>query len=618
MAGRGGVRRVAPPKQVAEAEALAQTGPPQTAVIPGPSLVASAVRMPGKSARIYVPAQPWQQEAYRHVGICGEARYAANYRGNALSKVKIYAANRTEDGIVRQPATSKASQVLDQLGNGAEGQSAMMGAIGRHLTIAGECYIVGREATGDANTDRQMAEEGQDIWEVVPVTEMKKAGDQWSISYGDGFKDVKLTEDDVVIRVWTPAPDRRMYADSPFRALLPVLAEIEWLTKNIFSQITSRLTGAGVLFLPQGMSFPPPPEVDGKPQNIANEAVGFTMTLGETMMQSLKGDGSPSEKVPLVVTAPDEALKNPLQWLTFYSDMDKATLEMRKDAVHRFALGMDMPPEKLLGMSSNPGTGGGNSNGVSHWGAWQIDEDDIKMQVEPLAEVIVSALAIGYLRPVTEDDSIVWYDASDLKLRPDRSQEAGEAYDRGELAGRAYRRENGFDEKDAPTPAERKEWLLLKIAGGSATPEQVAAAAAAFGVDLPTETETDVRESRPAPSLEDHPTRREPERDAAALLYASDALVYRALERAGNRLRQSVGKPPNCPSFETHTLVAANGNTDQVLDDAFSCAPQVLDGLADPDKVVPVLDAYCKSLLASQEAHSRPLLAKWLEKADLK
>jgi hypothetical protein len=68
------------------------------------------------------------------------------------------------------------------------------------------------------------------------------------------------------------------------------------------------------------------------------------------------------------------------------------------------------------------------------------------------------------------------------------------------------------------------------------------------------------------------------------------------------------------PSYETHTLVAANGTADSLLDDAWSCAPQVLEGIANPDDVIPVLTAYCKTLFASQQPHTRDLLTAWLER----
>ena len=80
---------------------------------------------------------------------------------------------------------------------------------------------------------------------------------------------------------------------------------------------------------------------------------------------------------------------------------------------------MDLPREQIMGMSSNSGTGGGNSNGVSHWGAWQIEESTIKFHIEPMLELICNALTIGYLRPLTEAvDTFVTYNTKKLRLRP--------------------------------------------------------------------------------------------------------------------------------------------------------------------------------------------------------
>ena len=42
----------------------------------------------------------------------------------------------------------------------------------------------------------------------------------------------------------------------------------------------------------------------------------------------------------------------------------------------------------------------------------------------------------------------------------------------------------------------------------------------------------------------------------------------------------------------------------------------VLDGIADPDKVVPVLDSYCRSLLTEQSPHKRERLVNWLRLAE--
>jgi hypothetical protein len=598
------------------------------AVAPTQSLVASAVRYPGKVARIYMGQRDWQVECYRHYAICGEARFAARYMGHALSRATLGVGQVGKDRKVAPVTDKKALSYLDELFNGKEGQAEMLSAIGVHFAIAGECWLVGRTISDTEAAEDETVQAGQDVWEIVSVLEMQVNGNNWRIDYGTNFKVVNLTDDDVVIRLWIPDAARKMEADSPFKSLLPVLSEIEWATRHIFSQMNSRLTGAGILFLSQGLTFPPPPEVDGKPVEVANEAEAFMLTLADNMLATQQDDGNPSAVVPIIVTVPEEVMKSGhmAELMHFWSDLDEKAMSMRRDAILRFAGGMDLPPEAVLGMGSNTGTGGGTSNGVSHWGAWQVEESTIKMHVEPMLQAAVNSLTISYLRPLIVSEGgytpgkilpQITYDLSALRLRPDRSKEALELYDRGLIGIDALLREVGFSVDDKMTGDELKRWLLVKIASGSATPEQVSAAARVLGVVIPggTGQGEDTREARPAPSLEDHPTRPRTPGEDAPLLAAANALVYRALERAGNRIRQQAGvKPPGVPAHEMHILHTVNGSADSVLADAWSCAPQVLEGFGDVEKVVATLDAYCRSLFASRAPHSRDRLAAWLEK----
>lgn len=563
-------------------------------VIPSNSLVASSTRYTGKVPRIYHPENTWQKECYRHYHICGEARFAAKFFGHAISRATLHAAQA--DGT---PITEgKPAEVLNALFRGPDGQKQILEALGLHLTIAGDCYLVGRTVNG------------ADVWEVVSVLEMKTFGDRWMIDYGDG-KPIELTEQDAVIRIWIPNPSKHIEADSPFRTMLPILREIEWLTRHVFAQISSRLAGAGILFLPQGVTFPPPPGQEGR-QEPLNEADAFMQSLGDAMLAPIDDPGSAAAVVPHVAMLPGEQIDT-VKLMHFWSDLDAHSKELRQEAIRRFALGMDLPPEQILGMSSNSGTGGGNSNGISHWGAWQIEEATIKMHIEPMLDVVTNSLTVSYFRVAmdeAETDEVVAYSTESLRLRPDRSKEAFELWDRGVLKTEVLLKENGFRPTDAPDDEEFKRWMLVKIASGSATPEQVQAALQSLGVPIEVSGEG-TRPSLPAPSLVDHPSKpRTP--DESALLAASDALVYRALERAGNRLRQAGVKPPGVPSYETHLFVKVNGNASQLLADAWSCAPQVLDGIGDPQKVVPVLESYCQGLLISGTAHTKERLAKWM------
>jgi hypothetical protein len=100
--------------------------------------------------------------------------------------------------------------------------------------------------------------------------------------------------------------------------------------------------------------------------------------------------------------------------------------------------------------------------------AWLIDEQGVKIHVAPTVELVCDALTTGYLTPrllaAGEDPNewIIWYDATSLILRPDRSQDATDTYDRLELSGEALRREHGFDESDAPSEDELRDIILKK------------------------------------------------------------------------------------------------------------------------------------------------------------
>lgn len=580
---------------------------------PSNSVVASAARYDGKAPRIFQPTEQWQRDAYRHYGICGEARYAANYHGNSLSKAKL---------SIDPAATSpKAQAALAALFNGNEGQSDMLRAIGIHLTVGGECYLVGRNV---APTKENHLQKATDVWEVLSTLEVNVNGANWTIKSKErGENDIPLADDDVVIRIWRPHPEHRASADSPFRSLLPTLTSIEYLTRHIFAQCTSRLAGAGLLFVTDGIQFPPPKNDKGETVEFANAAEGLLLALAEGMMRPLEDPGAPEGLVPLVCTVPEELMKTGkiTELLHFWTDLDAKALEMRDSDIKRFALGMDLPPEKLLGLSHSGGTGGGKSMGVNHWSGWQIDEETISLHTEPMLDLVVGAITVGYIRVLTSGDEKVVYDTTALRLRPDRSKESITLYGLGLVKATTVLRENGFDAVlDMMDDEERKVWLMVKVATGSATPEQVQSALRTLGVNLGTlvTPEAPTRETRPDPSTEDHPTRDLPVRPAANLLLAAaEPMVLMALQRAGNRLRSKGSNPPNVPAYAVHTVVAANGSSAYALDDAFPTAELCLEGIAPVTDVVPVLESYCRSLLAEQEPHTRARLAQWLTLAEL-
>lgn len=573
-------------------------------------------------------AKDWQREAYRHTNICGEARYSATLFAAIAGRAEIGISEGQSLG--RKPVWVNSGPEVDLLTEIAptvRDRSKLIRDFMLHFIIAGECYLVARD-----RTDVDPMGSG-DVWEVVAVTELRKVGQKWQVRH-ENNNYVDLTDDDVIVRLWNPDPENRQEAWSPFRSMLPTLREIEWLTQHIFAQVKSRLMGAGVWFLPDNLTFPkPPPEaVNGGAEALAmmNEAEQFMVSLATSSMAEMNAD---DVAFPTVVMADPAALEriDPSKLIKFWSEIDDKAMVLRSDAVRRFALGMDLPPEQVLGSSGLAVTGAGGSAGsVNHWGVWANEEQTISAHVEPALDIFVGSLTHAVLRSAIENSAkVIAYDTASLRLRQDRSKEAMEWYDRGILKAEVALRENGFDpQNDRMNEAEFRQWLLTRVAGGSATPEQVNESLRLLGVILNVDLG---KGSEPAPgqpgrnrppSLEDHPYEGPPRVDHehndapfASLVAASEVLVLRALEKAGNRLlndgKRGKDRDRTTPPHLAH--LTASVETTPEFD--FSLLPTALGHLpaARQARIRLALNRYCADLYGEQQAHTRQALAFALE-----
>lgn len=283
--------------------------------------------------------------------------------------------------------------------------------------------------------------------------------------------------------------------------------------------------------------------------------------------------------------------------------------------------------------------------------AWQVAEESITLHIEPLSEVVVHAMTVGYLRPALLAEGfseaevarvMVWYDTTDLTTRPDRSAGAREAYDRNELSGAALLREFGLSVDDAPTPEEKREKVLLSIVRGAPTlapallaelgylaaapvpvkPAPVAPVAIEIGPDTPAAApaERTMPDTAPAADLG------VPEVASVAsdaLIAACHVIVHRALEKAGARLRSAAGKNVQggaaaiaCPDpTRLHVDLDATAYSDlgALLDGAWSLVPEIAARCGvDSEALIETLDAYSRALLAAGQEHSHDRLAQAL------
>lgn len=593
------------------------------------TLVASAAVLTAKRDAL-APPEAWQAELWERYDDTPELRFGVGWLANALSRVRLYVGRWSDagdtpmridlSGDAPTPATAverAAVDVLAQLCEGPTGQAQMMAEFATHLSLPGVGYLVGIPRT----------ELPRDEWLVLSQDEIGTQptpgvgnGWGWTRRVGDSDRDVELLPaDTLVVRVWRPHKRRHWTPDSPARAQIPVLRELSLLTAHVEASATSRLAGAGILLLPTELTFP-------VSEHNAEAEDPFLAEFIEVTTKPIKDRGSASAVVPYPLRVPGEFVDK-VKHLSFATPLDEKAIALREEAIRRFATGMDLPAEVVLGL--------GDSN---HWTAWQVEESALKLHVEPAAETITQALTIGYLGPALLalgfpesewSDLVVWHDATELTMRPDRSQDAKDVFDRNGIGMTALRRETGFGDEDAPTDEELTRSLLLNVV--AAAPSLFPIIAPMLGLDVavpegvePLPTDTTTAPVDTAPVTGDAPADGPPAQPAApppgdpgaaALLAASDVLVQRALERAGNRLLSGLRRTPSfdltpladVPVTEVHVHLADPTGVqplDQLLDGAWSMAPEVAARWeVDPAALVAALDGYTRGLLAGRQPH---------------
>lgn len=415
----------------------------------GPLTAASSTISSRRIKRAHTYGEAWQQEAIELYSEVGELRYLANAQANAASRAELFVAKYEDGGTIPARVFAEDDPIplaaWDEFGGGPIGRAELVKRLFLQLFITGDGYIVGIPPgvvdDRDPITNRPIALADL-TWRVIAPNEITLKQDKLTLNLGDHQRYTLSLDTTVVVRAWRPNPFRYWQADSPVRSNLPVLRELVGLTKHISATIDSRLAGAGLLLMGESFSLlaGQSPDPDDTP-----EADPVLDALMDAMLTAIRDRDSASAVMPIILTGPDDAIDK-VQHLTFSTPFDSATKELRDEAIRRLALGLEAPPEVLLGMGS-----------TTHWNAWIVQDENVKTHIDPALGLICDALTHDYLWPVLEEAGVrdfdsyaIWWDTTPLTLRPDRSREAIELYDRGEITGFALRRETGFTDDDAP------------------------------------------------------------------------------------------------------------------------------------------------------------------------
>lgn len=438
------------------------------------SLLASARRITETTFRQVAPER-WQDEAWELYDKVGELRFVANAHANAVSQARWFAAkvgDRSDEPtpvVLDDPDVTPsdtdvlAARIVSELAGGPTGLAETVRRLALHLFVSGDGWIVGvppgsvemRAPTVDVFPDEFSLADLE--WHSMSTDEVSVRAENVIIELGDNTRRRIPHDRCVAIRVWRPHPRRWWQADSPTRSSLPVLRELVGLTKHVSAEIDSRLAGNGILVVGQSV------QVAGRardPDTGAETEIDVVDALIDAMSTAIADRQSASALVPLVLKLPDEAVDK-VQHITFDRGFDGHAMKLRDEAIRRLALSVDAPAEQLLGLGS-----------ANHWGAWLIEESAVRTFIRPVLTLMADAFSAQYLWEALENEGVpreearryvVWYSTSALTVQPDRSGDAWQVYQAGELSGAALRRESGFDHDDAPDRPDRAVELVLQM-----------------------------------------------------------------------------------------------------------------------------------------------------------
>jgi hypothetical protein len=548
-------------------------------------------------------AGSWQNEAWRLYDITGQLRFVSNWVGNSVSRCRLYVAEVDDSG---EPGNETEDPEIAALAAGPLGQGPAkdeaLRLLGINLFVPGEAYIVA-EADADEN--------GDDRWFVVSGRQIRRAGDtviiRRSMLHGGGDMTFRPGTD-IILRVWTPHPADTDEADSPTRSAIPDLREIEAIRKREYAELDSRLSGAGLLPLPDGVEFP---HGDDEPADMQS----FQRMLMRTMATSLQDQSSAAAMVPIMFRVPGEYLDK-IKQVTFWSSLSAELLPMRTAAVTSLAQSLDVPAEILLGQADS-----------NHWTAWQVGEDAITTQIVPVLSRIADALTTGWLQGALEElgadpDRYVYaFDTSPLTVRPNRAADALNYHGAGLLSDEAAVEAGAFRADQMPSQVERLRRLaetlvvanpalladptirdLIGIVGPIVVPAQ---APAPVDEEAPPEGDEPRALPQETPQTEDEAS--------SALTAVAGLAVRRALSLAGGRLvpHSQRDRWPDCPRYQLHARNGPIGHdkADQVLRGAWDDLPAAADDLhLDPHQLQRLLHGFTCELLTRGMAYDPRLL----------
>lgn len=499
-------------------------------------MTASATKVRPSNPSTYRERQsaPWQHKAFYYSRIIPELNYASRFYAKMLKKLRIFPALRDPNDEVKPITDGLPVELLDRIQDPGGGRSGILSQYGRLMFMIGDGYLFGRDLGKPVER-----------WSFVNPDELQitEEGIAWKSTQGGAYVPLPRSTTEAY-RMWTPDPEFSGEAESPMRAGIEIAEELDLLTKAVRSTAVSRMLN-GMLKVPQELSFgADEPGLDDDP-----ESNPFLQEMLDHLEGAIENPGTPEGAMPWIAEGAEEFLAA-LEWISLHdAQTDYMEKDLRREAIDRLAMGMDLPPEVLKGMAE-----------ANHWGARQIMHDTWRTHGSVVAEQFCDDLADAYLRPALMQAGyeewyrvVITYDDSQVVVPPDRTDDADKAYDRGNVSDVGYRTMKGIPESDAPSEEEVRIYLAVKLHDTSLLKGTKYEIEEPEPTELPpgpvptTDSPAPAEEGPPAPGPAGVSRQ---ESRASIVRGAAELALYRCREVAGSRVRTQIrGRSKTAPEL---------------------------------------------------------------------
>jgi hypothetical protein len=421
-------------------------------------LTASSQALLGESRQQYaITYKSWQEELWAYTKSVGEFASVMNWFSAAMSRMHLRAARWSPD--LREPELldegPAAELVHDLVLNARGGETQFLRTWAKQLLIPGVGIFLAEEVGGIRTYDvksvdvikRSGRQAVNSAGVSVDLYQIRTAPDQWRLT----------PPDSLVARIFDPDPQYDYLPTSMTQGVLTTLREIDLINRAIIATLLSRIAFNGILFIPTEATFAVNPQFKEAPDPFIAELLHYAQ-------RGIKDPGSPGAAIPFPVRVSGAQIEQ-FKHLLLSAGLDPKIIEAREAAITRLKEQMPAPVEALSGLAD-----------MNHWNAWKSSEDNVKLYFGPPMEVLCGGLTEQFLYPmmkgqnqqfIQKDGSrdIVWYDASDLTVQPDNSENAQHAFENGQLVPDVYLESMGFTGEDRPKVSpEMRETILVRSA----------------------------------------------------------------------------------------------------------------------------------------------------------